>query len=274
MAATDRVHYFHATADVLKAKFQRPLDQAVPPQAFASLREEGGYLSQRAEKYRLEGILSFRSAYTQVAGNKSPKPGHGWTTLATSVIEDLNVLDVVTADRVVGQVATEHPLEGYVPSVTFLGTRFENLKIGGHHVKPELNLDRCGPKPKGDAPYLEDPAFLNGVAQEYAQISDARELPDWARQKYHRDLLDVGHIKQQAEKAKVECSLVNRVGEVSQGRSFGHVIEVPGFGKISLAELTVDRDSFHLTMIRLDLGCVADGSGQFVDLKVNGHTKP
>ncbi len=58
-------------------------------------------------------------AYTQVAGNRSTKSGQGWTTLTTSVIEGLNVLDVVTADRVVGQTITEHPLEGYVPSDQF-----------------------------------------------------------------------------------------------------------------------------------------------------------
>jgi hypothetical protein len=52
MAATDRVHYFHATADVLSAQFQRPLDQAITPQAFAQLPEKGGYLSQRAEPIR------------------------------------------------------------------------------------------------------------------------------------------------------------------------------------------------------------------------------
>jgi hypothetical protein len=274
MAPTDRVHYFHATADVLSAQFQRPLDQAVNPQAFAKLPEEGGYLSQRAENYRLEGILSFHSAYTQVAGNKSPKPGHGWTTLATSAVEGLNVLDVVTADRVVAQVSTEHPADGYVPTVTFLGTRFENLKIGGHHVKPDLNLDVCGTRPSNDESYIENPGFLNTVSQQYAQINVAKELPDWGRQKYHRDLLDPRKIEEQGEKAKVECSLVNGVGGVVQGKSFGPVIEVPEFGKIFLAELTVDRDSFHLTMIRLDLGCVADGSGKILNLSVNGHTKP
>jgi hypothetical protein len=274
MAATDRVHYFHATADVLSAQFQRPLDQAITPQAFAQLPEEGGYLSQRAENYRLEGILSFHSAYTQVAGNESPKPGHGWTTLATSVVEGLNVLDVVTADRVVAQVSTEHPPEGHVPAVTFLGTRFENLKIGGHDVKPELNLDVCGPRPSNDKPYIEDPGFLNAVSQQYAQINNAKELPVWGQQKYHSDLLDPTKIKQLGDKAKVECSLVSRVGEMPRGRAFGPVIEVPEFGKVFLAELTVDRDSFHLTMIRLDLGCVADGSGQIASLKVNGNTRP
>jgi hypothetical protein len=278
----ERYHHFHAEADILSAELQRPLQQNIKPQAFVKLPEEGGYLSQRAENFRLEGVISFHSAYTQVAGNKSLKPGHGWTTLVTSVVEGLNVLDVVTADRVVAQISTDHPLAGYVPAVTFLGTRFENLKIAGHHVKPDLNLELCVPKPQNDTPYIEDPAFLNRVAQQYAQINRAKDLPDWGREKYHKDLLDVGKIKQQdeaakkvqGERAKVECSLVNSVAQALPGSTFGHVIEVPDFGKIFLAELEVDRDSFHLTMIRLDLGCVAHGHGKIVKGSINGNTRP
>ncbi len=115
-----RVHRYHAEASVLEGHLQRPLSQEIKPQAYVKLPEHGGYLAQRAEDYRIEGVLSFRSAYTQVAGNPDVKPGHGLTTLSTSVVEGLNVLDVVTADRVVGQISTEHPIGGYVPHVTFL----------------------------------------------------------------------------------------------------------------------------------------------------------
>jgi hypothetical protein len=230
----------------------------------------------------LEGVISFHSAYTQVAGNKSLKPGHGWTTLVTSVVEGLNVLDVVTADRVVAQISTDHPLTGYVPSVTFLGTRFENLKIAGHHITPELGLGICEPKPPNDTPYIEDSAFLDRVAQQYAGINRSKNLPDLDGKKYDKGLLDLAKIKQQDEKAKkgqgerakVECSLVNSVGQALPGSAFGHVIVVPDFGKIFLAELEVDLDSFHLTMIRLDMGCVAHGTSSIVKGVVNGNTKP
>ncbi|HZR56541.1 MAG TPA: hypothetical protein VFA74_06685 [Terriglobales bacterium] len=278
-----RYHHFHAEADILSAELQRPLQQDIKPQAFVKLPEEGGYLSQRAENFRVEGVISFHSAYTQVAGNESLKPAHGWTTLVTSVVEGLNVLDVVTADRIVAQISTDHPAMGYVPSVTFLGTRFENLKIAGHHVKPELDLGICGPKPPNDTPYIEDSAFLNRVAQQYAGINPSKNLPDLSGKKYDKGLLDLARIKEQDEKAKkgqgqrakVECSLVNSVGQAPAGTTaFGHVIVVPDFGKIFLAELDVDRDTFHLTMIRLDLGCVAHGNGKIVKGSVNGTTKP
>jgi len=66
--------------------------------------------------------------------------------LTSSVIEGLNILDVITADRIVGQTITNHPLVGYVPSISFLGTRFENLRIAGNPVELDLNHDIFGPR--------------------------------------------------------------------------------------------------------------------------------
>src|ERR1700723_771882 len=167
---TEKVwHEYHAEANVLSGHLKQPVNREIYRQAAVGLDDlRGGHFFQRAEHYSLEGLISFKSGYSHVSGNRSLK-NHGWTTLATSVVEGLNVLDVVTADRVVAQVSTEHPLEGHVPTVTFLGTPFENLKISGHHVKPELNLDVCGPRPSNDKPYIEDPGFLNTVSQQYAQ---------------------------------------------------------------------------------------------------------
>jgi hypothetical protein len=52
------------------------------------------------------------------------------------------------------------------------------------------------------------------------------------------------------------------------------VIHVPDFGNIFLAELSVNHDSFKLTMIRLELGCLADVNVGAVVCNVNGGHKP
>ena len=70
----------------------------------------------------------------------------------------------------VGQVSIEHPLVGYVPHVTFLGTRFENLRIAGHPVKLDLDVDILGPKPENDAPYSKSPAFLDRVDKQHGDV--------------------------------------------------------------------------------------------------------
>ena len=91
------------------------------------------------------------------------------------------------------------------------------------------------------------------------------------------------------KQGKAECSLVSRVNGAPD-ISFGHVIDLPHFGKIFLGELMVDRENgkpsaskdapptpetytFHLTMIRLEMGCLAQGKVKIVALDTNGGGK-
>jgi len=250
------------------------------------LPDNGGYFSERAEKFRFEGVISFGSAYTQAAGYVSDKPDGGWVTLVTAVVEKLNVLDVVTADRVVAQISVEHPLTGYVPSVTFLGTRFENLQIAGHKIEPKLNLGFCGPKPGGDKLYLEDPGFRSRVEEQHKRMAGAS---DAVRGKYSGKLPDPGALRKEWDAyneadyckrkdirptAGVDCSLVDSLGKTDPWRSVGNTIEVPDFGRIFLAELRVECDVFELTMIRLDMGCIGSGTVMASNAIVNGGTRP
>jgi hypothetical protein len=277
----DAYHIYYAAADVLSADFEQPVHEKVPPRAQVKLPKDGHYQFKQADPFRLDGVISYRSGYTQVAGHRSPKHGHGFTTLATSVVEDLNVLDVVTADRVVAQISTEHPvydpkdgLTDAVPSVTFLGTRFDNLRIGGHKVEVERHVDILGSKPADAKSYFEDDGVLSRISQQYDNINSARDLPEWASKQYEWDRATA------QKQGEVKCSLVNRVTG-APGIEFGHVIDVPHFGKIFLAELSLKREkngapgpekySFHLTMIRLELGCLAQGNSGIVTAESNGQ---
>jgi hypothetical protein len=277
---TKREHVYHAEATVLTGHLRLPFAQKILPQTYARLCEQGGYLSQHADRYRLEGVISFQSAYTQVAGNRELKPDLGWNTLTTSVVEGLNVLDIVTADRVVAQISTDHPPVGYVPSVTFLGTRFENLRIAGHPVKLDLDLNILGSKPGNDAPYTSDSGFTQRVKGQYERIGAHQNLPADVFERYNQ--LPAISYNQES----IECSLINQAEGSYPGRSFGHVIDIPDFGKIYLATLRLEQSDFQpgtgiprktlirLTMIKLEMGCVADGSTSVSELTTNGHTKP
>ena len=257
---------FHAHAHILRSDVGHPLTPDLGSQGFVRLPDEGGFRSQFLDSYRSSDGISFKSAYMHVAGTRSAKIGYGWVTLATSVITGLNVRDLVVADLVFAQVSTEHPSEGYVPSVTFLGTRFENLRIAGRSVEPVFDLGMAGPKPDDDKPYLQDTGFLSRVSQQYERINNLPGLPDWARQQYH-DSAAVG------QKGKIECSLVTSVAQAALGTSFGHIVEVPGVGRVSLAKLAVDR-AFHLTMVGLDQSPTGGGNVDAADATANGTTHP
>jgi hypothetical protein len=283
-ASFDRKSYYFAEATALAGKLLLPLEQEIKPQAFAKLPDKGGYVAQRTDKFRVESAISYESAHTQVAGNREKKPGHGYSTLVTSVIEGLNILDVVTADLVVAQISTEHPLDGYVPSVTFLGTRFENLRIAGHEVKLELCLDIFGEKPDNDAPYTRSPEFVNRVAEQHARVREqesGHENPlEELLQRF--TLVPESFANSTGDEENVECSLVNKAEGTYPGQTSGHVIHVPHFGTIHLARLRLKHDDFkpgtrtprrthaELTMIDADMGCISHGQVQAASAKTNG----
>src|SRR5258708_2604357 len=136
---TTRTHTFHAHAHIFHSDTDHRLAHELGSQRLIRLPEGGGFRSQFVDGHKSNGIC-FKSAYMHVAGTRSSKFGYGWVPLATSVLTGLNVHGVIQADLVFAQVSTEHPLEGYVPSVTFLGTRFENLRIGGGEAEPVVDL--------------------------------------------------------------------------------------------------------------------------------------
>lgn len=308
MANENKPHYFHAEAHALKGKLDRPFDQDIKPQSFVKLEkleteeEKADYLSQHSKNYRLEGIISFAAAHTQVSGHKSKKHDGARVTLATSVVEDLNVLNVVTADRVVAQISTTHFPNVEAPAVTFLGTHFENLRIARHKAEPLLKLDNVGKKPEAkDAMYVgKGTGFMDAVEKQYKRLKASlgtlgADKPERLAEEKYRGFADLNYagIAAQAAEAKagrskwdgVTGSLVENV-EIENisvkgpdgksvtipppAKSTGHVIHIPDFGTIFLAELTVNHNSFHLTMIRLELGCLADGTISVSTLNVNG----
>jgi hypothetical protein len=289
------VHEYNGEASILSAHLVQPLEDDIKPQAQVTLPKNGRYQFKKAHPFRFKGIISYHSGYAQVAGHPSSK-GDGFATLATAAVEGLNVLDVVTADRVVAQISTVHPpfdSGQQVPSVTFLGTRFENLRIGGHKIKVTRKLDILGAKPAGDKSYFEDPGVQSRVSLQYDKIATAEGHPELAAAAYPKGRAGV------IGSDELQCSLVDSVegepeeaktGEAAAkvsygGTSFGHVIDVPHFGKIFLAELKVTREPsknpkleadkyrFHLTMIRLDMGCLAQGNAAAVAADTNGKGK-
>jgi hypothetical protein len=312
-------HYFHAEAHALTGRLKLPFTQESKKQAFDKLegqladlpddvREQRSYFSQHAKNFRLEGIISYTAAHTQVSGHASEKHDGGSVTLATSVVEDLNVLNVVTADRVVAQISTTHIPGEASPHVTFLGTHFENLRIARHRAEPYLKLDLAGARPQGEKvlPVHQGTDLMKSIEAQYKRLKAALGGEDRQKmrlqdtdaslgKKYYGFDLDYAGIRDQATEARkneskwdgVTCSLVEHVeikdisvkgadGHSIQipppAKSFGHVIHIPDFGNIFLAELTVNHNSYKLTMIRLEMGCLAAGSTSITTCAVNGTT--
>ena len=270
--------FYHAEASALEGRLNRPVAEVIDAQAPVSLPREGGYRSARVEDFRVQEILSFSAGYTQVAGTPSLKPNHGQTTLATAVLENFNVLDVVTADRIVAQIGTDYQNRSYIPSITFLGTRFENLRIAGHPVHLELDINFLGENAH-NARWTENRGLRDRIAGQRRTIeSQNRVLPEYL-ESYNQLPSREGTL------GSLGCSLVNHTEGSFPGSCFGHVIDVPHFGRIYLAVLRIrewdlDQESrlplqteISLTMIRIQMGCIGDGSASGGNTIVNGGTK-
>jgi len=285
-------HTYHAEAHALSGKLRRPIEQEIEHQAKLVLHDlQGGHFTRLAEQVSVQGLIQFRKAHTLVSGSRSLKH-NGWVTLSTSVVEELDVFEVIQADRLVSQVSTDHPYEnGHVPHVTFLGTQFDNVRVSGFPLELQVDLGVCGNKPANDESYLRDPHFLRTVKEQTERIAKAKDLPRELQAEYDERLARIdgllsasGNGSSSQHERKVLCSLVQRIGDVPipGAKSFGNLLVLPEFGTVAFGELevgeTVHEDKpevyFELTSLRMSLGCIGDGKVHTSIVRANGRTKP
>jgi hypothetical protein len=323
-AVLEQYHVYHAEAYVLKGELKQPVDQPIEAYGRVVLEHtrRESLFTQSVGETNIEGLISFKRGHTRVAGalvkQKTDIFGNdhaGWVTLSTAALEGYNVEDIVTVDRVVAQLSTQHPMvNGHVPRVNFIGTRFENLCIGGYPVEVELDLAFCGPKPERDRSYLQDDGFLDRVHRQLDNIVDTAELPESLEQKYSAEIAYIDDLKKRTKDGansgengypKLRCSLVKKIKlpvEIPGVRTFGNAIFIRDFGTIYLAELEVgvksghsdrgdhndhprwkgdgsptqpsDSNYFKLNMLDIQLGCPASGQTSGASVTSNGQTHP
>ncbi len=283
--AVEPSHEYHAEAHALSGFLHHPVYQRIDEKASVKLREyRGDHRQEKESRYNLEGVVTFESAQSRVSGSRNLK-NKGWITLSTSVLEGLNVLEVITADRVVSQVSTEHAyVDGHVPSVTFLGTQFVNLRLSGFPLQPTFNFGICAKKPSGVTPYVKHLDFLNDVRKQTAVIANGN-LPTDVRATYSDRLKGIDGLITEVQKGGtgrtgrdpivVTCSLIttidiDEIKKIIPGvQAAGNVLFIPEFGTVALAEIDVKStlqddgeydNYFNLKMFEMKLGCVGNGS--------------
>jgi len=289
----ERFHDYHAEAHVLSGDLQRPVEQKIERHSPVVLKDRrGGHLTRFADKVNIEGLISFASGHTRVSGSRSLKH-KGWLTLSTATVQGLNVFEIITADRLVSQVSTDHPYkEGHEPQVSFLGTQFQNLQVSGFRAELTLNFGICGERPADDRPYFRSPKFLDSVKTQTETFAKASGLPSELKAGYDEKLKYIETLIKACDKPDnglhkpVTCSLVEKIGSIPIAgvQSFGNVLLIPEFGSVTLGEIEVSevlREGykrpavhFELTCVRMKLGCVGQGTVAGATTKSNGQTYP
>lgn len=237
---------FHAEAYALNASFHRPAPCQIEALAATCLPIIGGHAQAFATDFCVPRLARFKSAHSHVSGSMQDESTA--TTQAITTITDLNIMDVITADRITARLTSEHNIEDTEGHILAFGSTFENLRIAGFRFNIVLRHDLL----------LES--------------------------KTHADLAKkVASLKKNGRIAGIRggvalCSLVEKIEtdfpDLSEADKKNHLIQIPHLGTLSFAELLSSEGLRTLTMLRFDLGSPDGGSGTSGSATINGKTPP
>jgi hypothetical protein len=257
-APVKRVFHYHASAHALSGHFTRPVQHLIEVQAATTLPTIGGHGNTRVDDFRFNHFVSFKAGYTQVSGSEHREGDKVYhTTLVTATLEGLNFLDVVTADRLVARISSYHLFEEEQSHFSFVGSKFENLRIAGYPVQVELN-ERL----------FAHLGTFDKVKKELETDKEFRKMAE--------DPFQTGQkLKPGDGNGEIVCSLVKSMKTSAPGvKPEGHAFSVHHFGKVYVAETLIDRCKRTLTMLRLELGSPVSGSHTLAQAVGNGTPWP
>jgi hypothetical protein len=240
------MYLYNANALGLAGEIRRPVQRVIENQASTSLGMIGGIGYAEVKNFELKGIVSFRRAFAETSGSFD-SDGQTHNTSARVAVEGLNVLDVISADKVIARLSSRYFAGDAEPRIVASGTHFENLRILGEPVDPELVTKV----------FDENDTFAKF---EKARLSLRDDLfRKWSSPDPSAERLFFG-------------SLVERVSLHSDLRlkRRGSIIEIANFGRVYLAEFLIQHSHRQLNMLRLELGSPVAGRLLIASASCNG----
>jgi hypothetical protein len=288
---------YHASAVAFGARFELPDNSIIPSQASAALAPTGGDGYETVTNFNYKGIITFDEASVYVTGSE-----HGTVrnTMASVTIKNLNVLNVLHADRLSSRITSSHAADEEEGAITFLGTSADNLTIAGKPVGVNFNYDFYSRYATHEklASALAKPGQNDVPGMEQLVAEDAAKCHcdiEVSRRKTLAQLLadrfcwnPIGLEKGAPNDAKViHCSLVDSIDGIDavDDKTFndsalrranypvcrqGYVIKVAEFGTIKIGELIIKPGERRLNLLRFDFGCPYVGSGTAASVTTNG----
>jgi hypothetical protein len=167
------------------------------------------------------------------------------------VVEGLKILDFLSVDRMVTRVTSEYKFDKKKSKqdseshIIAVGSHFDNLRLGGYEVKVTLRHDLLLKSKTFDD--LKNNVKNDPKSGKIVKFGDGVVL----------------------------CSLVEKIEtdlEKLPGVEIeGHVIRIPHYGEIALAEVFAKHATRTLTMLRFKLGSPDGGSGTSGGGTTNGQ---
>lgn len=268
--ATKKTYLYRGSGFAVGGSITKPVNKPIPIQAATALPTVGGYGTVRAEKFDFENILSFKSAFCQVAGNENDNED-SFNTLVTATVEGLEVGDMVTADRIIARLSSVHHDGSEEPEIIFLGSQFENLRIAGTKVNVELDQElyvECPTHEKFMGKLSKDKTFKSKVLNQFCGgETGTAKAPSCLQERRAA----MSALKGDCRKERVIGTLVKGL-TVANGtcQTNGHTIYVPQFGYIHLAEVVLSHGTRRLNMLTFELGSPIKGRAVVASSDGNG----
>jgi hypothetical protein len=249
---------FRADANALGGLLEKPFRKPIPTLAPVSLPAVGGFAMARSEAFTLDNIVSCSSAHTRVSGQEDDDGSI--SILVTAVVEGVNLLEVVEAERIVAQLSILIPADRKHVRVSTAGSRFEGLRLAGRPVDPRLSQrlqDRESERDEQGRAQGATAGHLWEIGKEQAaRVTNAfagSHNAAWAENRFKWMQTDT------MTNTSTLCSLVHGFVSPDRPEHCGHVVEIPGFGRFFFGELLLTRNSAQLVSIRAELGCPVTG---------------
>ncbi len=265
---------YRANALALGGWLGAPRPSIIESQGSLVLSIDGGGGHAECGPFSHAGLIRFERAHARVLGSR-PKREGPWETLTTVTVEGLNVGEMVTAERVVARLVSQHPAGAGQPRIMPLGSTFENLRIARRPVSyDDLSglFTELGTYEGLLRAYAGDKRF-QGIAKRDLLWTGA---PSHAPQEVAEQTLWYSKFKPPTPPAShgiIPAAIVGNV-KVDGLETCGNVVIVPGFGRVMLGELLIGEETRRLNMLRLDLGSPEDGAVVIDAAETNGHKFP
>ena len=240
------------------------LEHVIPALGAAVLPVTGGLAHARSTCYEYpvekpwkRSLLSVRHVESRAVGKRDDD---SFVTEVHSVIEDVNVLEKLHIRRVELHMKSSKKEDG-VPTVSTSGNIIDGMQLGNVHVAVDLDddlLGSCGNRDQLAKHFAGlEPEEKKRIAWRFRTDPGAAEIRTFG-ERCHCTLVTAIHLSGPEDE-------LEKIPEPKR-----NVIYWPGFGRIYLGEVLVGERDRRLTMVRLDMGSDAGGSGTIGDAGTNG----
>ena len=262
-----RTYLYRGSAFGFAAQFDHPSKATIPTQAMAVLAPTGGEAFSTVRNFDYQNIITFDEASAYAVGSEDPDGSHH--SVATVAVRNFRFLNVIEADLVTMRVASVHRPRGEARDetieegeVTLTGSCIHGLRIACQPIDLTFRTELFAEHPTFDR-------FVKGGR-------DAGKC--YAHGSAEKGLIVTSIVERvagcQALSDDERKNLFNPRFALSGIRCSRNAVFVPGFGRIVIGEVIIERGYRRINMLRIELGCGNAGTGTVGGGEGNGAEIP